>query len=415
MSSSSASKNRPYDLVIYGATGFTGQLAAAYVHQHYPTIQYALAGRNQAKLEGLRERICGPDSPVPCLVIDAVQDSQHALDALAASTRVMCNYAGSPFCDKALPLVQACATHGTCYTDITGEVPLQRVSYDRYHNDAVASGALIIHACGYDSVPSDLGAMLAAEAMQERHGCVCQSMELVAGKSSGGASGGTIATVMALVFDSKNIPGTKECQARGSYALDPVGATGGPDTGDSVNVVAWDPVVKSYVMPFLMARANAPVVRKTNALLDYRYGRTCSYREVQKCGLLGGVASLGGFAMFAALLVFPLTQWLLLKYVLPKPGEGPSEEARENGFFNSRIYAVGDSAAAPVTVAYVRSGNAGDPGYKATACMSIEASLCMALERDKCAAGGVLTTATGLGRVLVDRLNKAGMKLGVEP
>jgi short subunit dehydrogenase-like uncharacterized protein len=138
----SAFSPRQFDLVIYGATGFTGQLAVAYVHKHYPNLKYALAGRNQAKLEQVRAAICGPTSTVPILVADAVgqedgppspssSSSPSPLQKLVASTKVLANYAGTPFIDKALPVVAACAKYGTCYIDITGEVPFQRVSYDR--------------------------------------------------------------------------------------------------------------------------------------------------------------------------------------------------------------------------------------------------------------------------------------------
>ena len=130
MSLSASSASRKFDLVIYGATGFTGQLAAEYVHTHYPDLKFALAGRNLAKLESVRTKVCGADSQVPLIVADAVEDPSALMD-LAASTKVIANYAGTPFIDKALPVVEACAKHGTCYTDITGEVPFQRVSYDR--------------------------------------------------------------------------------------------------------------------------------------------------------------------------------------------------------------------------------------------------------------------------------------------
>jgi short subunit dehydrogenase-like uncharacterized protein len=247
-------------------------------------------------------------------------------------------------------------------------------------------------------------------------------MELVAGDSLGGVSGGTLHTGLSILFgkgndetENKALVGMKEVRARGSYGLDPEGAQGGPDKSDSVSFVQYDPVCQSYVIPFVMASANAPVVRKTNALLGYAYGRKCSYREVQKVSSYWvGLAGMLGFGVFGALLVFPPTRWLLTKYVLPKPGEGPSKEVQEKGYFTSHVYAVGDKPEKPMTVAYIKSGNAGDPGYKATALMSIEASLCMALEREKCAKeGGVLTPATGLGMAFVDRLNKSGMKLGV--
>lgn len=408
-----AANKRQYDLIIYGATGFTGQLAVEYVHQRYPNIKYALAGRNQAKLAQVRSRVCGVDSQVPIIVADALQHPED-LDKMAATTKVIANYAGSPFVDKGLPIVEACVKQGTCYIDITGEPPFQRVSYDRYHKQALDSGALIVHACGYDSVPSDLGAMLVADAMKERHGCDCESIEMVAGKTKGGFSGGTLYTVLELAFKGTNMPGMAECKARGSYPLDPEGATGGPDTSDSVFFVWWDDLSKKFVVPFIMAGANAPVVRKSNAIQNYRYGKNCSYREVQAVpNWITGFVGLLGFGIFGALMVVPPTRWLLLK-VLPKPGDGPTRDSQEKGFFTSHFYAVGNKKGKPIVEGYVKSGNAGDPGYRATARMSIEAALSMALERESCAKGGVMTPASALGRTLVDRLNKIGMELGVK-
>lgn len=261
--------------------------------------------------------------------------------------------------------------------------------------------------------------MLAADAMKETYGCECASIELVTGPGSGAVSGGTIHTALALIFNGggsrARVPGLDECRVRGSYSLDPRGGTAGPDTSDTVSFVSYDPVARSYVIPFIMAGANAPVVRKSNALFNYRYGRTCTYREVQSVAHWStGLAGLVGFGLFAALLAMPPTRWLLVRYVLPKPGEGPTKQQQDKGYFVSYIYAVGADDKKPVVKAFVSSGNAGDPGYKATAQMSIEASLCMALERESCAKGGVLTPATGLGKTLVDRLNRSGMKLGVE-
>jgi short subunit dehydrogenase-like uncharacterized protein len=131
LSSPTSFAARKYDLVVYGATGFAGQIAATYVHQHYPTLKWALAGRNRAKLEQVRSAICGPTAAVPIIVADAVLDPA-LLQELAANAKVIANYAGAPFIDKALPVVEACAKHGTCYTDIAGEMPFERVSYDRY-------------------------------------------------------------------------------------------------------------------------------------------------------------------------------------------------------------------------------------------------------------------------------------------
>jgi len=422
------SKSRPLDVVIYGATGFTGKLAAKYMHENYATVKYALAGRSRSKLEQLRDELgCDDDDDIPLLIADYANVT--SLEHLVQSTKVVVNYAGTPFGDKALPLVGACARYGTCYADITGEVPFQRASYDLYHDLAVASGALVLHACGYDSIPSDVGAWLAANAMEEEFHQKCTSLELVSRRTRGGASGGTLATALALLFHSKDIPGVNEAKQRGCYGLDPKKnpidpedtTPLGPDTSDTVGFVQYDPISESYVMPFVMASANAPVVRKSNALL----GRTnCTYREVQAVdSWWKGVQATLSLYTFGVLLTLPPTRWFLTNYVLPKPGEGPTVQDQETGYFESQVYAVGSSSSSsssssspppPITVATV-AYDRGDPGYKATALMSMETALCLALRPKKDGGGGgVLTPATGLGQDLVERLQRAGLRIVVE-
>lgn len=277
----------------------------------------------------------------------------------------------------------------------------------------------MLHGCGFDSVPSDIGAYVAAKAMRDKHGCKCSLIKTFVGESAGYVSGGTLATVVALVGEGDNLPGAKEAKARGAYALDPPGASGGLDTDDhGGRAIAWDPLAETWVAPFVMAAVNAPVVRKSNALSGYSYGERVRYAEVMATSSLrGSVLSLVGLvAVGAALLVSPV-RWLLLRAgALPKPGEGPSKQQQDEGFFKYDVYAVGEAGKeALVCKAHFNSGTAGDPGYKATALMSVEASLALALQRDECRAeGGVLTTATALGDVLVARLNKAGMDVGID-
>ena len=182
----------------------------------------------------------------------------------------------------------------------------------------------------------------------------------------------------------------------------------GPETRDTAKIVEYDEDRKLWIGPFVMAAANAPVVRRSMELL----GRdVIPYEEnsgnVYAVGALGEYVILG---MFGALVLFPPTRYLLKKYVLPTPGQGPSKEARDAGKFASEVYAAGPAG---IAVARVESGDAGDGGYKATARMSTEAALTLALDREKCAAGGVSTPAAAMGRALVDRLNASGMKLFV--
>ncbi|KAG8467449.1 hypothetical protein KFE25_000765 [Diacronema lutheri] len=410
---------RVHDVVILGATGFTGKLAAQYMARAYPPssatpVRWAIAGRSADKLRD----VLGTLGTAVDIVVCDLSDND-ALERLVKSTSVVACYAGTPFIDKALPVVELCARHGTHYVDITGELPMHRASYDRYHDACKASGALVLHGCGFDSVPSDIGAFLAAGAMRERHDCGCSLIKMYYGKSSGGFSGGTLATIIALINADASMPGGKEVKQRGAYALDPVDGHGGPDTGSFGSpIVGYDRVGKTWVAPFVMAPTNAPVVRKSNAQLDYAYGRNMRYAEVMALpSLFAAVAVAVGLAAVGfAIVVPPIRALLFYARLLPRPGEGPSKQQQDEGFFASTAVAVGERGKEQlVTKAHVNSGNAGDPGYKATALMSMECALCLALQRDKCRAeGGVVTTAVGLGSVLVDRLNAAGMDVGVD-
>lgn len=410
---------KQYDVVILGATGFTGSIAARYMATHYnprsaTPVRWALAGRNRAKLEGVVSTL--PDSSSIDLLICDVSDL-IALERVVLSTHVIANFAGTPFIDKALPVVELCAKNGVHYCDITGELPLHRVSYDRFDEASKESHAIILHGCGFDSVPSDIAAFLAAKAMRERHGCACSSITGFAGKASGAFSGGTIATGIALITASEDMPGLKDANSRGAYALDPKGATGGPDKSNGP-ILAFNKLLGKWTAPFVMAPTNAPVVRKSNALLGYTYGQGVRYSEVQAVeSLVSAIGLIVGLALIGTiLLVRPLRALALQFKLLPSPGEGPSQKQQDEGFFEFDAIAVGERGKEEhVTRAHVHSGTAGDPGYKATALMSMECALCLALERERCdPKGGVLTPASALGDVLVERLQKQGMKLFVD-
>ena len=413
---------RTYDLVLLGATGFTGRLGVEYLHARYSgsPLRWLATGRDPTRLESLRSDL-GLDSAQTaiCNINDAA-----ALDALVQSTSVIVNFAGTPFFDKAMPVVAACARHGTCYVDISGEVPLHRATYDAYHEQACATGALIVHQCGYDSVPSDLGAFLAVRELRERFGVATQELKSFARKSKGGVSGGTIATALLMMTTSpKKVPGAEAASALGSYALEPksdLPAATRKDTNDTGGgLIGFDKRAKTWHMPFVMASVNAPVVRKSAVLLGYGGpGARPSYAEVQsmpsRAAALGGTA---GLVMLGIALVVSPIRWLLFACgALPKPGEGPSKELQDTGYFHFSTLGVGCRADGEEckVMAHVRSGDAGDPGYKATARMVVEAALCGALERSACAAGGVLTPASAFGMTLAERLRKSGMELSTE-
>ena len=401
---------RAFDVAILGSTGFTGKLATEYLSKQ-SGIKWLAAGRSEQKLAKLNV------DPSCVRIVDCTDAA--AVEALVKEVRVVANFAGTPFADKALPVVEACVKHGTHYIDVTGENHLHRASYDNFHEQAMASKSLVIHSCGYDSVPSDLAGFLAVNKLNDAFGVGCQELKTFGGEGKGGFSGGTLATILgALTGRTKDYPGMKEASAKGVYALDPVGATGGPDTSD-YGGVGYDDRVGTWHMPTILAGANGPVVRKSAALLKYsKSGKGMRYSEVAACksrwaGWIGTV----GLAVGGACLAIPPIRGLLFKMkMLPLPGEGPPPEVRESGYFHTWVLGVGETDAedieGPMVIADVRSGTAGDPGYKATAQMAIESALCLALQREECAPeGGVLTPASALGNVLVDRLNKSGMQL----
>jgi len=219
-----------YDVVVLGATGFTGQLAAAYLARQYPTggtVKWALAGRSAQKLGRLCEELKVKCDTLECDVQDA-----DAVEHAVKSARVVANFAGTPFADKAALVVEACARNGRHYVDITGEICLHRASYDTCHETCKQTGSIILHGCGYDSVPSDIGSYMAAEAMSREFDCKCSKITCISGKSKGAVSGGTLATGLSMASSkAKAFPGMNEVGRLGMcYALDPPYGKKGPDT-----------------------------------------------------------------------------------------------------------------------------------------------------------------------------------------
>ena len=400
---------RDHDVVIYGATGFVGVLTAAYLAEHAPPdVRIALGGRSRSKLEATRAEL-GVDWP---LVVADGQDAD-AVKALAESTRVVATTVG-PYFKYGKPLLEACAAAGTHYADLTGEVLFMRWAIDTAHQTAKASGARIVHTCGFDSIPSDIGTLLLHEAAEAGgHGELGET-SFVVKAMRGGASGGTIDSARTTVDVVKKDRSVRRVLAD-PYALSP-DREADPEPGserDSMKPIQ-DDRLGGWLAPFVMGSVNTRVVRRSNALLDYAYGREFRYRELMRtgtgplglakaAGVAGGIGGLfAGFATPGARQV--------LDRLLPSPGEGPSESARENGFFNIDIHTTTSGGVRLRCEIRVP----GDPGYKATAVMLGESALCLALD-DLPAAAGVLTPASAMGRVLADRLIAAGHTYRVVP
>jgi short subunit dehydrogenase-like uncharacterized protein len=416
MSKSSAE----FDVVVLGATGFTGRLVAEYLarSQDSHRARWALAGRDLKKLEEVRRGLASltPScAELPLLVADAKDPA--SLDALVPRTRVVCTTVG-PYARYGNDLVAACARAGTDYCDLTGEVQWMRRTIDAHHEQARATGARIVHTCGFDSIPSDLGVLMMQEHMREKHGGHLGSVRLYMGPMRGGASGGTVASMLQALDEVMADPSVRRIVAN-PRALDPDPRQPRNPAERDVATVRYSQEAGQWTGPFVMASVNTRVVRRSHALLGYPWGRDFLYTEVAGYG--GGVkglaratsmtTGLGGALL--ALQVKPLRKLLQAK-VLPAPGQGPSAEERERGYFVAQLLGEGTS---PRTGREVRlKGKVaakGDPGYAATARMLSESALSLAFDVIP-AQGGVLTPAACMGMRLVERLRKAGMTFEVK-
>ena len=399
--------DREYDLILFGASSFVGRLTAAYLASAAPAdMKVALAGRSSQKLEKTRSELPAPADGWPIILADS--SDPDSLAAMAGSTRVVVTTVG-PYAKYGLPLVEACAEAGTDYADLTGETLFVRQSIDSAHERAAGTGARIVHSCGFDSIPSDLGVLALYRADQEAGAGELTGTTLTVDAMRGGFSGGTLDSMKVQLDEAKANKDARRLAAD-PYALSQ-DREKDPDPGSERDFarVARDPETGAWLAPFVMATYNTRIVRRSNSLLDRAYGRGFRYREVMSTGKspLGAVkagAVLGGLGALVGGLSFPPTRKVLDR-LLPDPGEGPSEESRERGFF--KMTTVAETTSGRRFSCRIKAD--GDPGYKATAVMLGEAGLCLAGDQSKLPdAAGVLTPATGIGETLIDALRAAG-------
>ncbi len=404
-------RSRDFDIVLWGATGFTGRLVADYLVRNYlggeTGLRLALAGRNKQKLEGIAKEIGAPQLPI--LVGDSFD--VDSLDEIASKTEVLISTVG-PYAKYGAEIVAACVRNGTDYCDLTGETHFVRAMIDAHHEEAKKTGARIVHCCGYDSIPSDLGTLMVQEAFKQRHGKYASQVKMAAVDMRGGMSGGTVASMMNIVDELKANPGLRKVLGD-PYALNPKG-TRGPDKGDQTGA-HFDKHFNMWTGPFVMAAINTRIVRRSHALMGQPWGEDFRYSEVMGTGkgakgFSRALSVAGGMVAFMASLAIPLTRPFVEKR-LPSPGEGPNAEVRAKGRFRTEFVALGDGKSLSGTVSDQR-----DPGYGSTAVMLSEAALCLALEGQELEAeGGILTPAPTMGMRLVERLRAAGMTFDVKP
>lgn len=399
--------DRPLDVVVYGATGFVGRLTAAYLAQHAPEgARIALGGRSKEKLEDVRSRIGGLAADWPLIVADS--HDAAAVAELAEQTTAVATTVG-PYAAYGMELARACAQHGTHYADLTGEVLFMRRTADELHDVAADTGARIVHACGFDSIPSDLGVLVLHDRVARETADDLTATTLAVTAMRGGLSGGTFASMKGQLAAMAADPSVGRVLAD-PYALspdrehEPDRTSSGWQPENDLRSVARDHDLDMWLAPFVMASANTRVVRRSNALMNWAYGHAFRYREVM--GFRGptapakAAAVTGGLAAFMGAMMLPPTRSLVDRF-LPDPGEGPSEQARENGYFRIEIATRTSGGARYVCNVAAK----GDPGYKATSVMLGESALALALDGDRLPPrAGVLTPATAIGMPLVERL-----------
>lgn len=411
-----AQESREFDVVVYGATGFVGELTARYLADHAPMgARIALGGRSESKLAAIRDQLPVRAREWPLIIADS--SSPSSLDAMVARTRVICSTVG-PYLRYGESLVVAAATAGTDYVDLTGEVPFVHFSIAKAQEVAEATGARIVHSCGFDSIPSDLGAYLLYRRISDDGAGQMTETTMVVKAMRGGVSGGTIDSMRVIAEQAKD-PQTRR------LLLNPQALSGGPNDTPRAEMSSQpsdititsarkvDPSLTGTLAPFFMASYNTRVVRRSNALLDNAYGPDFRYAETMAVGgvpglstLISGAIGVGTGAFLGAMSFGPTRR--LLDRVLPKPGDGPSEKSREKGFFVTQTFTVTNTGRRYRSEIRMK----GDPGYKATAMMLGESALTLALDRDKLPTrSGVLTPAVAMGDALVDRLRNAGAGL----
>ena len=393
-----------FDLVVFGATSFVGKLACAYLLERHGVaggLAWAAAARSQAKLEALRAELGPAASALTLIAADAADEA--ALRALCARTRVVASTVG-PYALYGEPLLKLCAESGTDYCDLSGETQWIRRMLERYASAAQASGARIVHCCGFDSIPSDFGVWMLQQEAQRRFGAPCARVKMRVKAMRGGASGGTVASILNVVKEAAANPALRK-ELANPYALCGPGADRGVRQ-PNVTAAEWDADFGAWCAPFVMAAINTRVVHRSNALQAQAYGADFRYDEAMLAGrgaagfvrAMSITAGIGGFMLGAAL---PPTRALLERLVLPAPGEGPSPEAQRKGFFDLRFF--GTTASGRALRARVTGDR--DPGYGSTSKMLGEAGACLALDVPKSArAGGFWTPATALGGPLLERL-----------
>ena len=389
---------RDFDLIIWGATGFTGNLVCNYINKNYNEreLRWAIAGRNKKKILKLQQKLKIDDSRT----IIADSSDKDSLVKMVKKSKVVCTTVG-PYAKYGTNLVEACIEGETNYCDITGETQWIRRIIDRFHTKAKEKNIKIINSCGFDSIPSDMGVFYSQKIMLEKTGKYASTINMRVAGAKGGISGGTynsLSNVLEEALIDKEVRKT----LTNPYGLNPIDKQFGPDKSDLREVI-FDTVSNSWIAPFVMAGINTKIVRRSHALMDFMYGKNFAYDEATLTGK-GIAGQIRGYMSLIPIFLATRKKGSIIKkivdFILPKSGEGPSKKTRINGYYNLRFYLTLDK------MTYVSKvlGDM-DPGYGSTSKMLAESAICLALDKIP-ETYGILTPSVALGDSLLKRLEE---------
>ena len=392
------SNTKQLDLIIWGATGFTGQLVSEYINKKYSNtaLKWGIAGRNKEKASVIADRL---NITMDRVFIADCNDFE-SLIKLTSKTKVICTTVG-PYAKLGTNLIDACIKTNTNYCDITGETQWIRKMIDKYHSKAKENKIKIINSCGFDSIPSDMGVFYSQKKLFEKTGEYANKINMRVAGAKGGISGGTYNS-LSNVLEEARVDKEVRKTLTNPYGLNPIDKQNGPDKADLQSVI-FDKVSNSWIAPFVMAGINTKIVRRSHALIDFKYGSDFSYDEATLSGK-GVLGQVKGYLSLIPIFLATRKKGSFIKnivdYILPKSGEGPSQKTRISGYYNLRFYLTQQDK---IYLSKVIGDM--DPGYGSTSKMLAESAVCLALDKTP-ETYGILTPSVALGDPLLKRLQE---------
>ena len=395
------------DLVIWGATGFTGKLVCEYITNSYKSkdLNWTIAGRNEEKLLKLKNRLNIKNS-----ILIGNSNDKSSLEKICSKTKVICSTVG-PYALYGTNLIHACIKMKTNYCDISGETQWIRKIIDTFHEKAKKQKIKIVNSCGFDSIPSDMGVYFCQSNYYKENGEYANEINMRVAGSRGGFSGGTYNSLTNVIHEASLNRSVRKI-LNNPYGLNPINEQSGPDKKD-LKSVEYDNEAKSWIAPFVMAGINTKIVRRSNALLNYKYGNSFLYSEAVLVGngILGKI--IGYLSLIPILMVIQKKGSVIKKIVdlfVPKAGEGPSKKQRENGFFSLKFFFGNNRQRYLAKV----TGDM-DPGYGSTSKMLAECAICLALDDTLNENYGVITPSVAFEENILERLqNNAGLEFSMK-